>query len=90
VFWPFRIEDVRRVHLELQPAQPVPVDQLQANAENLRARGMSLPPPSVPNVQPEPPKPTLSPVIPPSMRGLFPPTGSTPIPSTVPGRFGGR
>ena len=86
VIWPFRIEDVRRVHLDLQPAQPVPVDQIQAGAEALRGRGQTLPPPTVPNDQPPIARPTLDPAIPPSMRGLFPPTGSTPIPPTVPGR----
>lgn len=90
VFWPFRIEDVRRVHLELQPAQPVPVDQIQASAEQLRQRGHSLPPPSVPNDQPTPVSPRLEPAIPAAMRDLFPPTGSTPIPPSTPGRFGGR
>jgi PEGA domain len=82
VIWPFRIEDVRRVHLELQPAQPVAVDQIQAGAEALRSRGQTLPPPSVPNDQPPIARPTQDASGP----GLFPPTGSTPIPPTVPGR----
>ena len=90
VFWPFRIEDVRRVHLDLQPAQPVPVDQIQAGAEQLRSRGLTLPPPSVPNDQPTPPIPKLDPAIPSAMRDFFPPTGSTPIPPSPLGRFGGR
>jgi PEGA domain len=90
VFWPFRIEDVRRVHLELQPAQPVPVDQIQTAAEQLRGRGQALPPPSVPNDQPAPVAPQFEPAIPSAMRGMFPPTGSTPIPPSTPGRFGGR
>jgi hypothetical protein len=90
VLWPFRIEDVRRVHLELQPAQTVAADQIQAGAESLRGRGQNLPPPSVPNDQPPIARPTLEPAIPPSMRGIFPPTGSTPIPPTVPGRVNTR
>lgn len=82
VIWPFRIEDVRRVHLELQPKLPVAVEQIQATAEGLRGRGMSLPPPSVPNDQAGPPRTAP----PPDLSGRFPPTGSTIIPPTVPGR----
>jgi len=49
VIWPFRIEDVRRVDLILEPQQPQRNDELQMKAEELRARGAALPPPSVPN-----------------------------------------
>ena len=48
VLWPFRIEDVRHVQLELEPARPVQTDQLLENADALRARGLTLPPQSVP------------------------------------------
>lgn len=85
VFWPFRIEDVRRVHLELQPACPVPVEQLQAAAEQLRQRGLSLPPPSIPNEQPGAPGPCPTAADP-----CVNTTGSTPIPPITTGRFGGR
>jgi hypothetical protein len=74
----------------LQPAQPVSVDQIQTAAEQLRGRGQALPPPSVPNDQPAPVAPQFEPAIPSAMRGMFPPTGSTPIPPSTPGRFGGR
>ena len=43
--WPFHIEDVRRVALELQPAQPVRTDELLDAANELRERGQNLPPP---------------------------------------------
>jgi hypothetical protein len=59
VFWPFRIEDVREVNLALQPARPLRPDELQANADNLRARGMGLPPTQVPE---PPPRTTPAPL----------------------------
>ena len=83
VLWPFRIEDVRRVHLELIPAVQRPPEQIQAAAEALRAREVTLPPPSVPNEQPSAP----SRVDPYADLGPLPPTGSTPIPPINPGRF---
>jgi hypothetical protein len=46
-FWPFRIEDVRRVYLELEPLQPVNQAELIAAADQLRARGQTLPPSTV-------------------------------------------
>lgn len=42
--WPFHIEDVRRIDLELQPSQPVRTDELLDSANELRERGQSLPP----------------------------------------------
>ena len=82
VLWPFRIEDVRRVHLDLQPVIPRSPEEIIAGAEALKARGLALPPPSVPNE-------------PPAVPGTFdryagrtlPPTGSTPIPPSNLGRF---
>lgn len=88
VFWPFRIEDVRRVHLELLPAQPIPVDRIQSDAEALRARGYSLPPPSVPNDQPAIASTQAGAGNMQNVGGVS--TGTTPIPLNVPGRFGGR
>lgn len=83
VLWPFRIEDVRRVNLELIPTRPVSPEELVASGEALRARGLMLPPPSVPNEQPNAPgNPD-----PYAHLGPLPPTGSTPIPSLNPGRF---
>ena len=88
VFWPFRIEDVRRVHVELEPAQPVNIPVIQANAANLRAKASTLPPSSVPDIQESPPKPAR--VVSDPLRRYFPPTGSTPIPPINPARFNGR
>lgn len=51
VVWPFRIQDVRRVKLELEPARPVRTDELLGRADELRAKGQGLPPPSVPDDQ---------------------------------------
>jgi len=83
VLWPFRIEDVRRVHLELIPTRPVSPEELVASGESLKARGMMLPPPSIPNEQPGAPgRPD-----PYANLGPLPPTGSTPIPPLNPGRF---
>jgi hypothetical protein len=82
VLWPFRIEDVRRVHLDLQPAIPRAPEEIQAAAEALKARGMALPPPSVPNDQPRAPA-----RIDPYAGMNLPPTGSTPIPPVNLGRF---
>ncbi len=42
--WPFHIEDVRRIALELQPSQPVRTDELLDAANELRDRGQNLPP----------------------------------------------
>jgi len=90
VIWPFRIEDVRRVHVDLQPAQPVNIPELQAKADVLRSRTSMLPPPSVPDVQADPPKPQTSGLIPDPLKKYFPPSGTTPIPPLSPGRFNGR
>lgn len=57
VFWPFRIEDVRYINLNMVPAQPVHVDELNDRAAQVRQRGMTLPAPSIPNDQPGAPKP---------------------------------
>lgn len=82
VIWPFRIEDVRRVHLDLQPAVQRSPEEIQTAAEALKARGMTLPPPSVPNEQPRTPGSTD-----PYAGMPLPPTGSTPIPPVNLGRF---
>jgi hypothetical protein len=83
VLWPFRIEDVRRVHLELQPAVPRSAEEIIAGAEVLKARGLSLPPPRIPNEQPNAPGGPADPYA-----GVpLPPTGSTPIPQVNLGRF---
>ncbi len=51
ILYPGRIEDVRRVQLNLAPARPVSDAELLGRAEGLRARGMSLRPPRIPNNQ---------------------------------------
>jgi len=48
VVWPFRIEDVRRVKLDLEPTRTVNQVDLVSNADALRARATTLPPTSVP------------------------------------------
>lgn len=72
VLWPFRIEDVRHVELELFPARPVNPDSLISEAEQLRSRGQQLPPSQVP----EKPKPT--PVNPPPSPTAAPPPAEKP------------
>ena len=59
VLWPFRIEDVREVNLHLDPARPLRPDELQANADVLRGKGLTLPPSRVP----EPPPRAVSPPV---------------------------
>ncbi len=87
VFWPFRIEDVRRVYLELEPMQPVNQAELISAADQLRARGLTLPPSTVadegqrprgtqPTVIPTPPQ--LAPVPNTQLPGSFPPSATTP------------
>ncbi len=82
VLWPFRIEDVRRVHLDLQPVIPRSPEEIIAGAEVLKIRGLALPPPSVPNEQPGVPGRTD-----PYAGVKLPPTGSTPLPLINLGRF---
>jgi hypothetical protein len=57
VLWPFRIEDVRRVQLVLEPVRPVNQIELIQSADALRARGLSLPPPNVQDETTLPPRP---------------------------------
>lgn len=49
--WPFRIEDVRRVQLTLEPVRPINQQELIGAADELRARGLTLPPTSVPDTK---------------------------------------
>jgi len=66
VFWPFRIEDVRRVYLELEPLQPVNQAELTSSAELLRSRGQTLPPSTVSDEgnRPRGTQPTILPALP--------------------------
>lgn len=53
VVYPFRIEDVRRVRLRLEPTRQVNPAALVTAADALRSRGMALPPSSVPDTAPQ-------------------------------------
>ena len=48
VLYPFHIEDVRRIRLELEPAVPVRTDELLDAANRIREDANSLPPPKDP------------------------------------------
>lgn len=81
---PYRIEDVRRFHYQLQPRKVVQTDQLLQDAQNLRNRGMSVEPPppdelGAPTPVPPPPPPGPPPgavVAPPPPPGaVAPPPG---------------
>lgn len=87
VFWPFRIEDVRRVYLELEPLQPVNQAELLSAADQLRSRGLTLPPTTVADEgeRPRGTQPSFVPVVPPTapvpttqLPGSFPPTSRAP------------
>jgi hypothetical protein len=97
VIWPFRIEDVRRVRLDLEPVRPVNLDELTARGEELRRAGQSLPPSRVPDQRrpssPGPvsgPLPTAGSVPAPLPGNLFPfpptaaPGASEPLPEQTP------
>src|SRR5918994_6848496 len=72
VLWPFRIEDVRRVQLVLEPVRPVNQIELIQSADALRARGLSLPPPTVQDETTLPPRPPQPAPL------AAPPTGRVP------------
>jgi hypothetical protein len=64
VLWPFRIEDVRRVRIDLQPAKPVVQAELTASADALRLRGQTLRPSTVPDTPRD--RPAAGAVLPPA------------------------
>ena len=86
VLWPFRIEDVRRVRLDLEPLRPVNIGELTARGEELRGAGRSLPPSRVPDAPrqqpatgPTTPLPTTGTVtapLPGNLLPLTPPVGT--------------
>ncbi len=83
VLWPFRIEDVRRVQLVLEPVRPVNQAALVQSADLLRARGQTLPPPTVQDessAPPTPPRPGAPAAPPPSPvpTNLLPPVFVSP------------
>ena len=54
--WPLEVKDVRRFQYTMNPLPQPRVDQLLQDAEELRARGRALPPPTPPDypeLQPE-------------------------------------
>lgn len=59
--YPFHIEDVRRISLELKPSQTVRTDELLDAAERLREEGKNLPPPKYPDPAPTRRDPLLPP-----------------------------
>jgi len=75
VIWPFRIEDVRYVNLKLVPAKPIKNEELVGNADRLRTKSLTLPPPSIPDDPPDDgrpnsPRPEIYPATPPPPRIL--------------------
>ena len=97
VLYPFRIEDVRRVRLRLEPTRPVNQAALVSAADTLRARGATLPPSSIPDDTPQRPTGRSGPPTPvaPMTGAPFPGTPSTPNsdplgvpPAALPGGVG--
>jgi hypothetical protein len=84
VFWPVRIDDVRRLYVPLEPARRPDVGELVTAADALRERGHALPPPpdpAPPKMPAEPPPPAAAP--PP---GLPPWATPGPVPVAPPTR----
>ena len=80
VVYPGRIEDVRHIRLDLQPAAPVRTDELLGRADELRARAArDLPEPTVPDDAPGPVDGRVN--IPPA---VVPPGPRFPAPQTDP------
>jgi hypothetical protein len=90
VLWPFRIEDVRRVQLMLEPVRPVNQVELLNAANALREKGLSLPPPTITDETPLPPgppqpAPQAAPPVAPIPTNLIPPFQVGPaMPAPVP------
>ena len=95
VFWPVRIEDVRRLYVPLEPAVRPDVGELVTAADALRERGHNLPPPAdparpkpPPEVQPPvpqpPPQPLPGPGLPPWAAPGQVPTSPAPQPTRPP------
>lgn len=89
VLLPVRIQDVRHVRLELEPARPVRTDELLEAADRRRAQGQNLPPSTVPDdpgpppgkVVPEPVGPR---VLPPGVPPPLPTATESGVPATLP------
>ena len=80
VVWPFRIDDVRRYYIELSPAVRTDTGDLIMNADALRQRGMTLPPPEEPAAPSGQPSVELPPTAVPPDAGLPPPAPTAPSP----------
>jgi hypothetical protein len=87
IVWPFRIEDVRRVRLDLEPARQVNTPEILDRAAALRNKGQNLPPQSVPDSEPG----SLTnipvgrgPVLPPMVPPPIPNSTETGVPGTLP------
>ncbi|MBN9524174.1 PEGA domain-containing protein [bacterium] len=81
VFWPFRVEDVRRYYFELTPIRRPDPGELIQNADALRTRGINLPPSD------EPPADDPGPRVlnPPAPQQLPPAATPGPQPAATPG-----
>jgi hypothetical protein len=83
VLYPGRIEDIRRVHLQMQPSRPLTDIELLNNAENLRNRGKSLPPtrfPDDPTAKGQPIAAPVRPATPPVIINNVGPVAEFPLP----------
>ncbi len=74
VLWPFHIEDVRRYYFEMSPARQVLTPELLQQADELRGRGQTLPPPKYPQES----------TIPGPPAGVVPATSPLPAPAGSP------
>ena len=66
--WPLQITDIRPLCYDLEPYAQPNLDQIKADAEELRRRGMALPPPRFPGLEDKPrPAPAPRPGEPPPL-----------------------
>ena len=77
--WPFQITDIRPLYFELDPAIQPNLEELKAEAEELRNRGKALPPPRYPDEKKERPVGKSRPNA-----TLPPPRESPPLPAPTP------
>ena len=82
VLWPFRVEDSRRLYIEMKEAQQTRVDDLINSADSLRQRGWNLPAAERP-AAPLPGAPTPQPLPPPAL----PPAAQPLVPSVLPSGY---
>jgi hypothetical protein len=88
--YPFKASDIQRVQFQMTPTPTPNLVQLRADANELRTRGMALPPPSKPvnpnTGRPEPPPPAnpWATTVPPPPPPKTPPLEPVPAPLTGP------